>query len=49
MIDSGGQSGYGNDLAHHHDDATRLSIHTIGWDRRGWPYLSTQPDPSPSS
>ena len=27
----------------------RLSIRTLGWDRRGWPLLSTQPDPSPTS
>src|SRR3954464_872366 len=45
---------YGNHLAHHYHDAIRagdfrLGIRTIGWDRQGWPYLSTQPDPSPTS
>jgi arabinan endo-1,5-alpha-L-arabinosidase len=54
MVGPGGQSVYGGYLAHHYYDATRggdfrLSIRTIGWDRRGWPYLSTQPDPSPTS
>jgi len=54
MVGPGGQSVFGPYLAHHYYDATRngdfrLSIRTIGWDRRGWPYLSTQPDPSPTS
>jgi arabinan endo-1,5-alpha-L-arabinosidase len=54
MVGPGGQSVYGSYVAHHYYDATRngdfrLSIRTIGWDRRGWPYLSTQPDPSPTS
>jgi arabinan endo-1,5-alpha-L-arabinosidase len=51
MIGPGGQSVYGDYLAHHYYDATRagdfrLSIRTIGWDARGWPHLSTQPDPA---
>ncbi len=54
MVGPGGQSVYGRYLAGHYYDATRngdfrLSIRTIGWDRRGWPSLSTQPDPSPTS
>jgi arabinan endo-1,5-alpha-L-arabinosidase len=54
MIGPGGQSVYGGYLAHHYYDATRngdfrLSIRTIGWDAHGWPYLSTRPDPSPTS
>jgi len=54
VIGPGGQSVYGNYLGHHDGDATRngefrLSIRTLGWDRRGWPYLSTRPDPSPTS
>jgi arabinan endo-1,5-alpha-L-arabinosidase len=54
MVGPGGQSVYGNYLAHHYYDATRngdfrLSIRTIGWDAQGWPHLSTQPDPSPGS
>jgi arabinan endo-1,5-alpha-L-arabinosidase len=54
MVGPGGQSVYGPYLAHHYYDAARngdfrLSIRTLGWDRRGWPYLSTRPDPSPTS
>jgi len=51
MIGPGGQTVYGNLLAHHYYDATRggdfrLSIRTIGWDAQGWPQLSTRPDES---
>jgi hypothetical protein len=51
MVGPGGQPAYRNDLAHHYYDAARngdfrLSIGTIGWDRHGWPHLSTQPDPA---